>query len=215
MQAKPLTDEGRRRIEAVLTPNIDRERFWDLFEHQAPPLAEREQISERERWHRRYAQRCRDLLEMESARQQPDPEWCRLLQERERWAVGEAEAFERAGKEPFLSDHYLRFIWAYEAAGGPVSVVTPYKPKEEAHYPEPRSEFVSYFLVAVKVILGRDISADTAKDWASTYRHMNFSAATLGGEGLLSVGVSQAMAVAATWGGAGNLSVDAIIPEKP
>jgi hypothetical protein len=217
MKAKPLTDAGFRQIEAPLTPGVNRERLRaELKRESAPSAQELEQIAESEGARRKHAEACRDLLTMEQGLDEPNRELCKLLLAREKWAVAEAEAWARAGKDPLRSHYYLHFIRAYDVAGGDVRVTTPYKPEEDAHYPEPKSEFVSYFLEVVEVLLGVKVSAHTAKRWGREYRHMNFSDATIAGEGSMSVAANQGLAAFATLGGEDNRSIDADIPrEKP
>jgi hypothetical protein len=184
VKAKPLTDAGLRRIEAVLGPSVNPERLRaELERRSAPSAQELEQISKLEGARRKHAEACRQLLTMEQQLDEPHRQLCQLLLAREQWAAGEANRLAEAGKEPEIRAHYLGLIHAYAIAGGHVGVTTPYKPKDDASYPEPESEFVAYFIAVVREVLDRDVSAYAAKHWASVYRHIKFAAATFSGAG--------------------------------
>jgi hypothetical protein len=86
-----------------------------------------------------------------------------------------AEALRR----PRLFSLQCGILWAFDSAGGDCGVVTPYKGKDEAHWPKPTGPVISYYRAASRAVFGKDLSAERVKVLVNLYQHLRFSAASL------------------------------------
>jgi hypothetical protein len=159
-----------------------------------PPPRERERLSKLKNDYISQAKQCRDFIRLLpgmgflSDEQQAD-----LQQKAEAW-VKEASAGASDCAQALEPDRfYFRclILLAWEIAGGTIQVSLPYKSKEEVHYPEPKTEFVRFYLAAAREILDEQQSGHTVRRLPERYRRLNFRGAALTGAGGLFVNVTQ------------------------